>query len=248
MESINCFTDRAEYFSRFRPGYPDSIIGLLEKEIGFDEFKDVADIGSGTGMFSKIFVRNSNITFGVEPNDTMRQKAEKLLGKYFNFISIPGTAENTTLANESVDIITIAESFRWFDLEKAKTEFLRILRKDGYCILVYYQLKNDTPFMKEFNKMLNSLKHREQSDKKAIDKCIEDFYSPRKAKMKILSYEQELDFAGLKGLVLSYSIMPLEGELHKSALKNLKDIFDRNNLVGKVTIEYKIKIYFGKIK
>lgn len=248
MENTKRFTNRSDNYVKYRPDYPPEIIELLQKEIHLDEFKDVADVGSGTGMFSRLFAKNGNITFGVEPNDEMRLKAEKSLGKYLNFISINGTAEFTNLADSSVDIVTAADAIHWFDMFKAKSEFSRILRDDGYCVIVYHITKNNTPFMKEFNKLIKLLKKAEKSDDEKFEKSVEKFFGPKKAKVKTLNSTHEMSFAELKGLVLSYAIMPEDGELHKKTLKELKNIFDRNNLSGSVSMEYKIKILIGKIK
>ena len=89
----------------------------------------VADIGSGTGILSELFLRNGNRVYGVEPNKNMRKAAERNLQKYPNFISIDGSAENMSLQNESIELMTAAQAFHWFDIENAKKEFKRILIK-----------------------------------------------------------------------------------------------------------------------
>ncbi|MBN1633571.1 MAG: class I SAM-dependent methyltransferase [Ignavibacteria bacterium] len=250
METVKRFNNRAEYYVKYRPEYPEGIIGILEKEIHFDESKDIADIGSGTGILSKLFARNGNIVFGVEPNEEMRTKAEKLMFSYFNFISVNGTAENTTLADSSVDIITAAQAYHWFNAPKTKQEFKRILRNNGYVVIIFNVRKNNTPFMKAYNKLQENLK----TDFKKVrlenvkGNHIVNFFDNLKIKKKQLDNLQELDFLSLKGRLLSCSYVPLEGSENNRVLKELKKIFDTYSVKGKIKIEYKTDIYIGKFK
>jgi ubiquinone/menaquinone biosynthesis C-methylase UbiE len=103
------FTGRADVYSRYRPKYPEKVLGILNSEIGFDRGKTVADVGSGTGILSELFLKNKNIcVYGIEPNENMRLAAEVNLSKRFSssFRSINATAECTTLPVGSVDLIS----------------------------------------------------------------------------------------------------------------------------------------------
>src|SRR5713101_3536844 len=101
------FTGRAAAYSKYRPGYPAEILNILNSEIGFGQDKTVADIGSGTGLLSKLFLQNGNTVFGVEPNDEMRSYAEQNLSGFPTFGSTKGRAETTGLKDTSVDLITV---------------------------------------------------------------------------------------------------------------------------------------------
>lgn len=250
MDTIKRFNNRAEFYVKFRPGYPEGLIGILEKEAGFDESVDVADIGSGTGILAKMFAACGNIVFGVEPNDEMRNMAEKQMKSFYNFVSVKGTAENTTLADSSVDLIVAAQAYHWFDSQKAKQEFKRILRNDGFVVIIFNVRKNNTPFMKAYNKLQENLK----TDFKKVrlenvkENNIAGFFDDLKIKKKQLDNSQELDFNALKGRLLSCSYVPLEGSENKRVLAGLKEIFDKYNEKGKIKIEYKTKIYIGRFK
>lgn len=250
MDTVKRFNNRAEYYVKYRPGYPEGIIGILEKEIGFDESIDVADIGSGTGILANMFAGYGNIVFGVEPNDEMREMAHNQLKSFFNFVSVNGTAENTTLADSSADMIVAAQAYHWFDSRKAKQEFKRILRNNGFVVIIFNVRKNNTPFMKAYNKLQENLK----TDFKKVrlenvkENHIADFFDDLKIKKKQLDNLQELDFSALKGRLLSCSYVPLEGPENKRVLTELKRIFDKYNVKGKIKIEYKTKIYIGKFK
>src|SRR5262245_10064267 len=104
------FSNRAENY-RYRPGYPDAVIETLIAEGLLTAASVVADIGSGTGLLTELFLRHGNRVFGVEPNDAMRRAGERLLREYSRFQSVAGQAEATTLAPHSVDWIVAGQAF-----------------------------------------------------------------------------------------------------------------------------------------
>jgi len=136
-DSKNRFSNRATYYAKSRPRYPEAILNFMEKELSLTKASVVADIGSGTGILSELFLKHGNSVFGVEPNGEMRKTAEELLAAYPNFKSKDGTAEATTLPATSVDFVTAAQSFHWFDPTKAREEFLRIMKTQGWVLLIW---------------------------------------------------------------------------------------------------------------
>lgn len=244
------FSGKADDYAKYRPSYPEQIIGFLESKIDFDSSKDIADIGCGTGILSKLFLNNGNLVFAVEPNQEMREKAEKHLSKFINFISVDGTAEETKLANKSVDMITVGQAFHWFDLKKTKKEFKRILRKNRDVVVVWNERKNNTPIMKMVNGMLKSLGHEHhEAEKDLMDKnLLSTFFGKEKVASTIFPNFQMLDLAGLKGRMLSISYVPGEGDENKRIMKEVKELFDRYNNGGMVKIEYTTRVYYGKLK
>src|SRR5947207_14930414 len=98
-----------------RPGYPSEVLELLKAECGLEPNSIVADIASGTGILTRMLLENGNRVFGVEPNPEMRLAGERFLARYPRFTSVAGTAEETTLDDHSVDIITAAQSAHWFE-------------------------------------------------------------------------------------------------------------------------------------
>jgi len=104
------------------------VIQVLATRCGVGPDSVIADIGSGPGNFAQMFLENGNEVFAVEPNSEMRNAGLELLGHHRQYHSIEGTAEDTRLAASSVDFITAAQAFHWFDWPRAKTEFRRILR------------------------------------------------------------------------------------------------------------------------
>src|ERR671932_405243 len=96
-DPTNRFSTRVENYIKYRPSYPQAVIELLEHECGLTRESVVADVGSGTGILSELFLRNGNRVYGVEPNREMREAGERLLSAYGNFVSVEGRAEATPL-------------------------------------------------------------------------------------------------------------------------------------------------------
>ena len=131
------FDGKGKIYSMFRPSYPKMFIEYLHSGIGINKSSIIADIGSGTGILSKQLLDVGVKIYAVEPNTDMRNVAEFDLSGCKNFISVNATAENTTLDDNSVDFITVAQAFHWFDKTNFKEESKRILKPNGKVILVW---------------------------------------------------------------------------------------------------------------
>src|SRR5437773_7925164 len=112
------FSSRVGNYARCRPSYPPEIIEILRQECGLTSDSVIADVASGTGIFTRLLLENGNRVYGVEPNQAMRESGESYLANYRKFTSVPGTAEATTLISASVDLVTAAQAAHWFDREK----------------------------------------------------------------------------------------------------------------------------------
>lgn len=131
MNPTGRFSNRVEYYVRYRPGYPDAALDVLH-----DVLKPgvvVADIGSGTGISSRWLLQRASRVYGVEPNREMRECA----GAPTGFISVDGTAETTGLPDASVDVVVCATAFHWFRVDEARAEFRRILKPGGQVVLMW---------------------------------------------------------------------------------------------------------------
>src|SRR6476620_3755120 len=149
------FSSRVGNYSRFRPSYPAEIVGILRQECGLSPESVIADVASGTGIFTRLLLENGNRAFGVEPNDAMRKAGEEYLAAYPKFASVAGTAENTTLPDASVDLVTAAQAAHWFDRGKAITEFRRILKPEGYLVLLWNDRRTDaSAFARDYESLL----------------------------------------------------------------------------------------------
>lgn len=126
------FSNRVENYQRFRPSYPLETIEFLQIELGLKQSSTVADIGSGTGIFSRLLLETGCTVFGVEPNAEMRAAGARYLSEFDKFTSVAGAAENTNLPAGSVDFVVAAQAFHWFEREAFEKEAARVLKSGGY--------------------------------------------------------------------------------------------------------------------
>jgi len=249
-DSTQRFADRVENYIRFRPSYPPQVLETLRAECGMTKDAMIADVASGTGIFTRLLLENGNQVYGVEPNREMREAAERLLAGYPRFKSVTGTAEATTLAEQSVDLATAAQAAHWFDLPKARKEFARILKPNGFAVLLWNERCTDTtPFLREYEELLlqygtdyEKVRHEHTTDK------IGDFFSPTPFEQKVFDMRQEFDYAQLEGRLLSSSYAPGEGHpQHESMLRELRRLFDANQVDRRVGMDYLTRIYYGRL-
>lgn len=246
------FSKRAKYYNKYRPGYPKEIIDFLRSECGLAPSSNIADIGSGTGILSEMFLKDGNVVFGVEPNKEMREVAEELLKGYSNFKSIDGAAESTSLEDSSVDLITVGHAFHWFDVNKSKVEFLRILRKDHWVALIWNDGRTDTtPFLRAYEDMLPNFgtDYKEVNPANFDYRVLTTFFGNNGFQIKLSENFQAFDFEGLKGRLLSSSYVPTEGHPNYEAMMDeLGCIFFEFQKDGKVIFEYDTKLYWGRLE
>jgi SAM-dependent methyltransferase len=245
------FASRVENYVKYRPGYPAGVIQTLSRECALTAKSVVEDIGSGTGILSEVFLKNGNRVHGVEPNLEMREAGEQLLGKYPDFTSVNGTAEETALADCSVDFVTVGQAFHWFDRERARKEFARILKPNGWVALIWNERLTDTsPFLCAYENLLQqygidyvAVDHRDVD----ID-AITAFFAPQPFTLRKFENQQVFDWNGLKGRLLSSSYTPEPGHLnHQPMLDALRALFDKHQIGGKVSFDYITLLYFGRL-
>lgn len=238
------FSSRVENYVKYRPDYPLEIISFLKEKDILKENYIVADIGSGTGKLTEIFLMNGNLVYGVEPNDNMRGAAERLLKKYSNFRSIKGSAEETNLNSNTIDLITAGQAFHWFKIKETIQEFKRILKRNGYVVLIWNnRKKSGYNFSDDYEKFI--LKYgTDYKDVRKNERNVDDFFIYEKIEFPNF---QDLDFEGLKGRLLSVSYIPQEGIRFKPMMVELKQLFDQHQKKGIVRIEYDTEIYYGQL-
>lgn len=250
MNPTERFSSRVENYVKYRPHYPQVVIELLQTECGLNGDSIVADIGSGTGILTEMFLKSGCSVFGIEPNREMREAGEKLLCDYPKFKSIEGTAESTGLENQSVAFITAGQAFHWFDREKARDEFQRILKSNGWLVLIWNERHVDTTsFLKSYEELLltYATDYKEVNHKHTDENMIKSFFAPNDFQKSVFGNEQHFDFDGLKGRLLSSSYAPESGTKFEEMLKALRNIYDAHHSEGKVTFEYDTVVYFGKL-
>ena len=245
------FSDRVENYVRYRPGYPAEVLRVLRDECRLSAGDVVADIASGTGIWSRMLLENGNRVFGVEPNAEMRQAGERLLAEFDRFISLPGAAEATTLPDESVDSVTAAQAAHWFDRERARREFVRILKPGGWLVLLWNErLTNATAFLRAYEQLLLTfgtdyadVRHERTTE------AVNEFFDPLPFEERVFALRQEFDYAGLEGRLLSSSYAPGPEHLqHRPMLRELRRLFDEHADAGRVSFDYNTRVYFGRLQ
>jgi len=195
------FSDRVENYVRYRPGYPPGALQALQTQCRLAPDHVIADIASGTGIWSRMLLENGNPVFGVEPNTEMRQAGERLLAGFPNFTSVAGTAEATTLLDKSVDFVTAAQAAHWFDRERARREFLRILKPGGWLVLLWNErLTDSTAFLRAYEELLLTFgtDYRDVRHERTTD-AVNEFFDPTPYQEQVFEMRQEFDYAGLEG-------------------------------------------------
>ena len=245
------FSSRVENYVKYRPGYPPEVVSLLAGECGLTAASVVADVGSGPGNLSELFLREGCRVYGVEPNREMREAGERLLASYKNFESVDGSAEATTLDDGSVDFIVAGQAFHWFEHDAARREFARILRPGGWVVIIWNDRRTSgSPFFEAYERLLQTrgTDYKEVSHKYADENVLRPFFAPGGMRLKVFANEQRFDFEGLKGRLLSSSYTPEPGHPnHLPMLEELAALFDAHATDGRVVFEYETKVYYGQM-
>jgi SAM-dependent methyltransferase len=253
-DSTQRFTDRVTYYVRARPRYPAALLRFFQDELGLTPAHAVADIGSGTGFLTELFVRNGNLTYAVEPNDAMRAAAEQALGRHPNFRSVAATAEATTLADASVNFVTAGQAFHWFDPPRARGEFKRILAPGGFVALVWNDRQLDgSPFAEAYQRLIaehraepTSANWRHNVAEETAQ--LRDFFGLAGFRTQSFENSQRLDRAGFVDRITSTSYMPMPPDpRHVAMLRAVNESFDWHQENGAVVMPYDTKLYFGQL-
>jgi SAM-dependent methyltransferase len=250
-DSKQRFANRVADYMRYRPGYPVAVLDLLRQECALQPSRVIADVGSGTGLLSELFLKNGNRVVGVEPNAEMRAGGDEYLKSYANFRSVAGSAEATTLDAASMDFITAGQAFHWFAPAPARREFLRILKPNGWVAIVWNDRLEDTPFARAYEALLQRYGTDYKNVKDSypeVGKIGEFFASPDFAARDFPNF-QLFDWDGLRGRLRSSSYAPTEGHANYPPLMaGLEKLFRESEIDGKVRMEYLTHIYWGHLQ
>jgi len=253
------FTGRSKQYVKFRPSYPLQVFQHLRETIGWKQEKRIADIGAGTGIFTKLMLEQGNEVIAIEPNDDMRNELIEQLktylaeqeGQHASKLSvIDGSAEMTGLPDESVDGIVCAQSFHWFDQKLARAEFSRILKPQADVVLLWNQRDvQASPFVRDYEALFSQygdqydqVKHKQMSVE-----ALSSFYGS-KPQLVSYYYEQPLQYEQLIGRIQSSSFSITEqDERYEAYMNDIKAIFARHEQAGIVNMIYRTDVYWGKL-
>lgn len=248
---VQRFSGTVDYYIKYRPAYPQTIFDFLIRECKLSDEALVADIGSGTGLMAQLFLKNGYSVLGVEPNDEMRRAGQQLLQGYPLFTSIKGTAEATTLAGQSVDLITVGEAFHWFEPLAARQEFGRLLKPGGWVVIARNVLRQDSPFLAAHHNLKQKYREKNSPSRFTAETAAEKikaFFAPQELHVRRFDNAQTLDYEGLKGRLLSASHSPRPEQPEFEAMLNeLEALFQAYQKDNQVTLAYDCIIHYGQL-
>jgi SAM-dependent methyltransferase len=209
----------------------------------------IADIGSGTGIFSRLLISHGLSVVAVEPNEEMRAESDRVLGESTSYRSISGTAEQTTLANHSIDFVVAAQAFHWFDVTLAKDEFRRILRPEAGVALIWNRRLSTSRFQSEYEQLLADLpgycdiKHTRLGDDEIMQFLGDGSFCVE------FPYAQSFDLQSFKGRVFSSSYTPTPADNgYSNFVEKLENLFSKYSQSGSVSFEYSTTVYSGHMR
>lgn len=250
LDPTKRFSSRVENYLKYCPTYPIAIIPLLESECGLNAESVIADLGSGTGFLTELFLKHGNPVLGVEPNPEMRVAGEEFLAKYPRFSSVNAAAESTGLPDHSVDLIVAGQAFHWFDRAAARPEFVRILKPGGWVVLAWngYRVES-SPMMAAYQELVMRYGTDYSEVQREVVGCdVESFYAPGGCKCARFEFQQTFDYEGLKGRLLSASYAPEPDHPNYDAmLSDLRKTFDANEKDGRIVFDYETELYYGQL-
>lgn len=250
MLHVDRFSDRAEAYAKHRPSYPDELLDHLAG-YGLHSRASVADIGSGTGILTGLMLERGAEVFAVEPNRPMREEAERALQDRPGFHSVNGTAEATCLRDRSVDLITAAQAFHWFDLGPTRLEWRRICKPGAWVALMWNERIDEEPFTAGFGQLARAFVDQQgpTAFRRLADPTAEiaDFFSPNSVQREEFANHQLLTLDGVKGRALSSSYWPHSGPAFSESMSRLEDLFAKHNEKGLVRLEYRTELFLGQV-
>jgi len=248
MDSKEKFSIRVSNYVKYRPTYPMESIDYIIDTFKLTDDSVVADIGSGTGKFTELFADHVKTIFGVEPNKEMREAGELSLKEQKNYKSINGDSEHTNLDSNSVDAVLSAQAFHWFDVEKARIEFNRILKSKKQTALIWNIRDTNDPFFSVYENLLikYAKNYMDAAHNRDFDKISANFFTCHKK--VTFNHHLHYDFESVCGLLNSSSYTPLpHEENYKPLFDDMRQLFEKYQVNNKVTFVYETKLYIGTL-
>ncbi|MCU0508860.1 MAG: class I SAM-dependent methyltransferase [Anaerolineae bacterium] len=244
------FSTKVENYARYRPHYPPEVLELLRRECGLTPDWTIADIGSGTAISSELFVANGNRVFGVEPNAAMRAAGDAHMTAYPNFVSVAATAEETTLPDASVEMALAGQAFHWFEQERARREFVRILKPGGWLVPMWNSRDEASAFQQDYERFVLEFgtDYTEIRHQNVTPEALAAFFAPAEMRAAQFKQAQVVDWEGLAGRVLSSSYMPASDHpRYEAMLAELRRLFDAHAVDGKLPLDLVTQVYYGRL-
>lgn len=251
LNSTGRFSDRVADYVRYRPDYPVAMLEWLQRTYDVNPHWLVADVGAGTGISSKLFLDGGYRVIAVEPNEPMRKAAEQWLGDNERFRTIEGHATATRLDAASVDLITVAQAFHWFDQAATRAEFQRILKPSGLVAIIWNSRRLvGTPFLEGYEALLREYgtDYTSVAERYGDEPQMRAWFGAGYLGMGRFDHGQLLDFDGVRGRLMCSSYAPRAGHpQHEPMMHALRELFDSCAVDGHISFDYDTVIYVGKL-
>ncbi|PSB29412.1 class I SAM-dependent methyltransferase [Stenomitos frigidus] len=227
MNPLCRFSDRAEDYAKYRPSYPTEAITAVLSGLGEPAHLTAADIGAGTGISARLLADRGLHVWAIEPNAAMQQAALSHPRVTFQ----AGTAEETGLAAEAIDLVTCFQSFHWFEPSKSLTEFRRLLRTSGRLALIWNDRDQNDPFTAQYTQLI-----RVASDQHPAESChIRTMEAQSLASSSLFqnfrhhkfTYRHPVDLQALIGRVRSTSYLPQTGAIYEQLVADITQLYEQ---------------------
>jgi len=243
------FTDRVGDYAKYRPSYPEGLFDDLAR-VAWNQNSVVADIGAGTGLFTRLLVSRVGRVTAVEPNDAMRLQGLADSATVPNLFWSAGTAEDTGLDAASLDALVSAQAFHWFDRPAVGREWRRILKPKAPVVLVWNERDEEASALQaDYEALLNRWcpDYPRVNHKNLSFADIEAFFTPAPVTVFVHRNDQRFDLDGWRGRLRSASYCPRPDQPgYRELMDGLAGLFTRHQQTdGLMSFPYVTKAYVG---
>jgi SAM-dependent methyltransferase len=216
------FGKGAGAYSRGRPSYPPEAVDYIVSRCAIGPGRTVFDLAAGTGIFTSLLVPTGAEVIAVEPVESMRAKIEGASQV------LDGTAEAIPLPDESVDAVTVAQAFHWFNFGEALAEIARVLRPGGALCLVWNRRDESVPWVDRMSEIIKWRAHQvSEYDRIDWPKVIWESGRYGSVAHRVFGWEHVIDRAGLAERVRSVSyIAAMEEPVRESIVAEVLALAD----------------------
>lgn len=224
------FARSAEAYEEGRPGYPPAALAPLALAPGMT----VLDLAAGTGKLTRALAATGATVIAVEPVAEMRAALPD------SVTATDGTAEEIPLDAGSVDLVTVAQAFHWFDGPAALAEIHRVLKPDGRLALLWNRRVEDDPVNVALEALIEPYRmgtptHRGDAWRAAFEHST--LFGPLEE--HVFPNEQVLDADALAARVCSISFIARLPEPERAGLLSRVRELTAN---GPVTVPYRTEV------
>ena len=252
MEHTERFTVRAGSYVGGRPGYPGALGELLAAR-GLLA-RPCADVGAGTGLFTRSLLDAGATVRAVEPNAAMRAELERELGaavRAGRLRVLPGSAEATGLDATSVGLVACAQSAHWFDPVRAGAEFRRVLAPGGSLLLVWNDWRGSATdgFTRAYGEVVRRFSSTPAENATRVPlELVGQFFAGAPFEQLTFPNPTAFTLERLQALATSVSYLPAEGTPEQAEMRAALDAaFDGHQVGGAVTLEYVTHAFLGAL-